>query len=204
MNEPRALRLRRAVAPTLATCSLLLLSACTSTPPSRLTPSAGAARTPSPGVTPAHSAPTTLVTACRASQLQVSLDRHGIGAGNVAFVITYQNVSALTCTLKGFPTVRAYAADGRNLAIHNSDAGNYIFSRPVATTLVLLMPRHSAYSTVGGSDGPVASGMRAATSVVVVPPDNSNGVRVEVPGSLYAGAGSFGLTATQASYPTPG
>jgi Protein of unknown function (DUF4232) len=204
VSKQRAVPLRPAVASTLAICGMLLLSACAPTPTSRLTPSARATQTPSPGVNVAPSAPTALVAACHASQLQVSLEQHGIGAGNIAFVITYQNVSTLTCALKGFPTVRAYAADGRNLEMLDSDTGKYIFSRPVATSLVLLMPRHSAYSTVGGSDFPVVSSMADATTLVVVPPDDSRGVRAGVPGNLYAGAGSLDLTAIQASYPTPG
>ncbi len=75
---------------------------------------------PSPASVPASAGPGA-VPRCRGSQLSVHAIPTDGAAGNVLTPIVLTNVSSDACSLAGYPRLRFFGRDGRDLGLHASD-----------------------------------------------------------------------------------
>ena len=62
---------------------------------------------------------------CAASQLVVELGRGGVAMGHVGQLVSFKNISAKTCVLKGYPGVKMFDATGHPIPTEVTDGPDY-------------------------------------------------------------------------------
>jgi len=205
----------------------LVLAACSSSP-ARSSKKAGRTTTttrpatttttrPATTTTTAPAATTTTTTAppvatttdCQQSQLQAAESGSTASAGTVELTFTLTNVSATTCTMKGYVGMELIGATGAGLPTTVHRGGNLDFES-VAVTGVSLTTRQQAYFNIGYSD---VTGQPPTCSVGVkleiTPPTDTTATTVDLPAAIHACEGGlldtspvFGATDTAATRTT--
>jgi hypothetical protein len=113
----------------------------------------------------------TQLQACRSSQLSVQPGRVGVALGHAGVVFTFQNRSAVTCTLYGFPGLQMLDAQGRPIPTRVDWGSDYIV-QPEKPALVTLRPGDQASFLLGYSDPANANLTCPASSQLEVTPPN--------------------------------
>jgi hypothetical protein len=116
---------------------------------------------------------------CHASQLIVRIGHERAAAGHIGVEVRFENVSARTCTLYGYPGLQMLGAADRPLPteVHRGRA----YTVPdVAQRLVTLHLRHSAAFDTGWDDA-TGYGLKqcpASTRVLITPPNAYQSISV--------------------------
>jgi hypothetical protein len=145
---------------------------------------------------PARSEPT-----CRASQLTLAITNSGNGAGSVYLVGTFESLAAGKCKLGGFPTLEMLSGDGTAIkttlrrdttSFHGEALPEIDVGRGQQVSFVITASDGNQFLLGSLPRCPTAS------SLLVTPPGDSQGLRAVIPSG---GGHPPGLTA----YPyTPG
>jgi hypothetical protein len=128
-------------------------------------------------------------TYCSASQLAVELGAADAAMGHIGQVVSFKNVSAATCTLKGYPSVEMLDAAGRPIPTEVTDGPSYT---------VPVLPEKAVVIT-GGAEASFEVGYTDATGygtavcptsakVAVTPPDASRAITVSWRIQPYGGS----------------
>ncbi|MGD1050592.1 MAG: DUF4232 domain-containing protein [Solirubrobacteraceae bacterium] len=109
---------------------------------------------------------------CHSSQLRVKLGWASGAAGHIGQLVSFENASARSCTLYGYPGLQMLAADGRPIRTQVRRGVAYTVPR-VAEQLVSLAPGHEASFDLGYDDGTGYGNESCPTSarVEVTPPN---------------------------------
>jgi Protein of unknown function (DUF4232) len=130
---------------------------------------------------------------CTTFQLHLAGDVIGAAAGTVGVLLTLQNRSAVSCTLRGYPGLQLVAPDGRLLPTTASPAttGGGVFPA-VVPHRVALAPGAFASSELSYGDNP--SGTASDEPYAVACP-TSAWLRVTLPGTREYGTAAVALGA---------
>jgi hypothetical protein len=179
----------------------LILAACGSQPAASSAP--GGTAPPSASPTSSASAPTPTPTApdaaasgaCRATALRISLIDTGSVAEQAGGYLRFENTSAATCKLSGYPAVLGVTTSGSSAAFgpaRNTVYGAWTY--PASVPTLTLTPGQSAYAVVVGDAVPAGT----ATSC----PAPFHELRVAPPGSTQYADVSAWLPGADSYLPT--
>ncbi|HTZ09519.1 MAG TPA: DUF4232 domain-containing protein [Acidimicrobiales bacterium] len=154
--------------------------------------------------------------ACQSPQLGASV-YYWIGTGSAIYeIVTLNNIGGSVCTLAGYPTLGASAADGTPLPAPTTDVatlGSVPGGAPAATTPVSLAPGTRAWFEVsfpencdqvlapGASAAGVANACYAGTYLQVTPPRAANPLLVNEPLHFDYGTAGFQVGPFQSTPP---
>jgi len=103
---------------------------------------------------------------CAASQLAVELGRSGVAMGHVGQLVSFKNISAKTCALKGYPGVKMFDATGHPIPTEVTDGPDYTVPS-LPESLVIITAGSKATFELGYSDATGYGTARCPTSVQV-------------------------------------
>jgi uncharacterized protein DUF4232 len=177
---------RRIIKATVAVIGGLAVAACTSSPPSALTPSASATRSaqapgpaiatpspsPSPPPPPANPSPTIYprlpipagTPRCHTSQVEVGFTSNGAAAGNVEYTFEMRNHSVVACWVYGFVGFQAVNAKGHPFPETIRWTTESFFGRSDQPSRILLPVGTAA---LGSGQGPGHAFFNVATNDVL-------------------------------------
>jgi hypothetical protein len=127
---------------------------------------------------------------CQAGNLSIAPDTTSGATGHIAMQLRLRNISARSCTLKGYPTVVLLDGSRRPLLTVLSFGSRYftIFNRPVR--LVTLAPMGSAYFAMGWAHIPQpGQSCPKAPNLLTLPPGASSALLLAM---AHASAQSYG------------
>jgi hypothetical protein len=98
---------------------------------------------------------------CQETQLDVNWEPDGAGLGHVADLIVFTNISADTCTLSGYPTVRMTDPKSTSTLVARDTLNGYLGGLSGAAARKLPVVKLSAHggvasSMIEGDDNPVS------------------------------------------------
>ncbi len=129
------------------------------------------------------------VASCTASQLAVELGPDDAAMGHVGQVVSFKNISATTCALKGYPGLRMFDAAGKLIPTEVTDGPSYIVPALPDKVVVLTVGSEASFD-VGYSDATGYGTAECPTSsqVAVTPPDASQPITVSWRIQPYGGS----------------
>lgn len=111
---------------------------------------------------------------CAASQLAIELGRGGVAMGHVGQLVSFKNISAKTCALKGYPGVKMFDATGHPIPTEVADGPDYTVPS-LPESLVIITAGSKATFELGYSDATGYGTERCPTSVQVkITPPGAN------------------------------
>ncbi len=139
---------------------------------------AGASPSPGPSsraVIPQSSAATSPAPACESTVLRVTAEGGGPAAGNVGLRIAFTNVGSTTCSLSGWPEVKAITAAGTQASPIRSLTTMFGPARLKGPPVVTLPPGGRALAVLAGQDVPAGDTSCPAPyqKLAVTPPGGS-------------------------------
>ena len=125
------------------------VAACSSTPKSPT----------SSGSSTSNTIRSTAAAECSTNQIRIAVSKGLAGGGDEGAVITFTDISAVTCKLTGYPTVEAIDSAGHEVSARHSLSGylgGLYTSGPIP--IVTLTPGTTASSTIEAIDHPINTG----------------------------------------------
>ena len=135
------------------------------------------------------SQPGTHVQRCVSTQLAVALGHGGVAMGHIGQVVSFENVSTKTCTLKGYPGVEMLDAAGHPIRTEVTDGPSYTVAS-LPERAVTLTPGSKASFDLGYSDATGYGTAVCPTSaqVKITPPNASQPITVSWRIQPYGGS----------------
>ena len=126
---------------------------------------------------------------CTPSQLVVELGPSDAAMGHIGQVVTFTNVSAVTCSLEGYPSMQMFDAAGLAIPTEVTDGASYTVPAMPARVVFLTGGSEASFD-VGYSD---ATGYGTAVcpnsvQVAITPPDASRSITVSWRIQPYGGS----------------